>query len=71
MASMSEDLRQTKLADAHLVQSTEAMLDYAIIAGAELKNPVFVRLLRLARRSLLGDDQPAPDQVVPDGGEGP
>jgi hypothetical protein len=44
----------------HLVRSTEAMLDYAIIAGAELKNPVLVRLLRLARRSLLGQDPAGP-----------
>jgi len=50
-----------------LVQSTEAMLDFAIIAGAELKNPAFVRLLRLARRSLLGQEQARPS---PDGGSG-
>ena len=36
------------------------MLDYAIIAGAELKNPMFVQLLRRARRALLGREQPDP-----------
>lgn len=55
---MSDDTRPTTPRDPRLVQSTEAMLDYAIIAGAELKNPAFVRLLRLARRSLLQQDEP-------------
>jgi hypothetical protein len=53
-----------------LVQSTEAMLDYAIIAGAELKNPAFVRLLRAARRALLGQSpaRPRPDNGAPEPG---
>jgi hypothetical protein len=54
---MSNDPQQAQ-AQQHLIESTEAMLDYAIIAGAELKNPLFVRLLRLARGALLGAEQP-------------
>lgn len=60
---MSDDARQTNdPGDGPLVRSTEAMLDYAIIAGAELRNPKFVSLLQLARRALLGQDQHPPDR---------
>jgi hypothetical protein len=55
---MSEEIPRTMPRDQRLVESTEAMLDYAIIAGAELKNPGFVRLLRLARQSLLQPGEP-------------
>lgn len=55
---MSDDARQViDPGDKPLVQSTEAMLDYAMIAGAELRNAKFVSLLQLARRALLGQDQ--------------
>jgi len=58
---MSDDSRQVTGADQrHLIQNTEAMLDYAIIAGAELKNPMLVRFLQLARRALLGQEQSNP-----------
>jgi hypothetical protein len=62
---MSDDSQRQ--GDKHLIESTEAMLDYAIIAGAELKNPMFVQLLRLARRALLGRDRrdPNPDSGTP------
>jgi hypothetical protein len=41
----------------HLIRSTEAMLDYAIVAGAELRNPMLVRFIQLARRALLDQEQ--------------
>jgi hypothetical protein len=41
----------------HLFRSTEAMLDYAIVAGAELRNPMLVRFVQLARRALLEQEQ--------------
>lgn len=63
---MSDDLRLQRPKDEHLVQSAEAMLDYAIIAGAELKKPVFVKLLRLARRSLRDQDQLTSGHVTPE-----
>jgi hypothetical protein len=66
---MSDDSRSRKADQEHLVHSTEAMLDYAIIAGAELKNPAFVRLLRLARRSLIGRDKGRPEGKVAKAGE--
>lgn len=57
---MHDDSQQSLSGDKqHLVKSTEEMLDYAIIAGAELRNPSFVRLLRLARRALLGKGAPS------------
>ncbi|MGC2780476.1 MAG: hypothetical protein WA418_33060 [Bradyrhizobium sp.] len=40
--------------DAASIQTLEAMLDYAIIEGAEMRRPMFVYLLRLARLELLG-----------------
>ena len=44
------------------VRTLEMMLDYAIIEGAELKLPVFVRLINLARLELIesteGDQRP-------------
>ena len=45
------------------VQSLEAMLDYAIIEGAEMKLPFFVYLLRIARQELM-------DNVKPGGARG-
>jgi hypothetical protein len=71
MDTMSDDSRLVTPKDEHLVQSTEAMLDYAIIAGAELKNPAFVRLLRLARRSLLRQGRHRPDGTTAEEGAGP
>ena len=41
----------------HLFRSTEAMLDYVIVAGAELRNPMLVRFVQLARRALLEQEQ--------------
>jgi len=37
------------------VRSLEMMLDYAMMEGAELKSPLFVLLLRLARLALLDE----------------
>ena len=42
------------------MRSLEAMLDYAMIEGAQLRLPTFVFLLRVARSELLGGaDAPA------------
>jgi hypothetical protein len=54
---MSTDVEQMSGHERDLVASAEEMLDYAMIAGAELKNPKFVSLLRLARRALLRQDK--------------
>lgn len=43
------------------IKTLEAMLDYAIIEGAELRLPLFVMLLRLAKLEMdenVGDDEP-------------
>lgn len=43
------------------VKSLEMLLDYAIVEGAELRLPVFVLLLRMARLELVnGAGQEAP-----------
>jgi hypothetical protein len=53
----------------HLIRSTEAMLDYAIVAGAELRNPMLVRFVQLARRALLDQEQPdTPGKETPNQG---
>jgi hypothetical protein len=41
----------------------EAMLDYAIVEGAQMRLPLFVCLLRLARMALKEEtDQPKPEK---------
>lgn len=57
------NVRYLKQPDARskAVSTLEMMLDYAIIEGAELRLPVFVRLLNLARLELIENtegDQP-------------
>ncbi len=37
------------------VRTLEMMLDYAMMEGAELRSPLFVMLLRLARLALLDE----------------
>jgi len=37
------------------VRTLERMLDYAMLEGAELRSPLFVMLLRLARLALLDE----------------
>jgi hypothetical protein len=61
VVGMNDEAKRISSGDQQrLVASAEEMLDYAIIAGAELKNPKFVSLLRLARRALLNQDQASP-----------
>ncbi len=43
------------------IGTLEMMLDYAIVAGAELRLPVFVLLLRAARFELMSHFRAAPD----------
>jgi hypothetical protein len=65
----TEPQQQTDPHHLDLVRSTEAMLDYAIVAGAELRNPMLVRFVQLARRALLDQEQPdASDKGSPDPG---
>jgi hypothetical protein len=51
---MSDDDTEDRAQDNHpvAVQTLEAMLDYAIMEGAELRLPVLVYMLRLARLEL-------------------
>jgi hypothetical protein len=48
------------------VKTLEMMLDYAMMEGAELRSPLFVMLLRLARLALLDeleDKRPRGDRM--------
>ena len=48
--------------DRATAEGLEALLDYAIVEGAELRRPLFVFLLRLARLALREDEEEAEER---------
>ena len=58
------DLRQQTATTANpAVNGLEAMLDYAIVEGAQMRLPLFVCLLRLARMALKEESEKLPEQA--------